>query len=137
MNKYIFLFALAVITVLSFTSCSKDDDEKFNYPMETLYGTWEGTEIKVGSTTIDLTDFWTPSKYQFSTTFKSDGTYYGRGYFGTGEGTYKATGDMIYTYVDGQEYARYKVISLEYKEATLLMTTPGGSTAQIKVRKKI
>lgn len=131
-----FLLATVVITAMSFISCSNDDDDKFNYPMETLYGTWEGTEIKVGDTTIDLTSFWTPSKYQFKTTFKSDGTYYGQGYFGTDSGTYKATGDMIYTYVDGQEYAKYKVLSLTNNEATLLMTTPGGETAQIKVRKE-
>ena len=34
--------------VFVFSSCSEDEDKnsKFNYPMETLYGTWEATHIK-------------------------------------------------------------------------------------------
>lgn len=37
---------LCAACVFVFSSCSKEE-ENFDYPMEVLYGTWEGTEMKV------------------------------------------------------------------------------------------
>jgi len=134
MKKYLLVMVALMATVLSFTSCSSDDEEEgFNYPMENLYGTWEGTEIKTDEATIDLTN-WLWYEYDFSITFNSDGTYRGKGYFGNGTGTYKAQGDMIYTYVSGTEYARYKVLSFDGSNATLIMYM-GDESIQIKVKK--
>lgn len=118
------------------SACSSDDEDSFNYPMETLYGTWEGVEIDIDGTIIDLTD-WVYSKYRFSATFNSDGTYSGSGYFGNGSGTYKANGDMIYTYIDGKEYLRYQVVSMQGNTSTLIMIMEGSDeTLKVKVRKK-
>jgi hypothetical protein len=130
------LFLLAMLPMLVFTACSDDDEESFNYPMEELYGTWEGTEIDMDGTIIDLTD-WVYSKYRFSATFNQDGTYSGSGYFGNGSGKYKATGDMIYTYIDGKEYMRYQVVSMKGNKATLIMMMEGSDeTLKVSVKKK-
>lgn len=134
MKKVLFLLAMLPMVLLS--ACSSDDEDSFNYPMETLYGTWEGVEIDIDGTIIDLTD-WVYSKYRFSATFNSDGTYSGSGYFGNGSGTYKANGDMIYTYIDGKEYLRYQVVSMQGNTATLIMIMEGSDeTLKVKVRKK-
>ncbi len=135
MRKVLFLLAMLPMVLLS--ACSNDDDEdSFNYPMETLYGTWEGVEIDMDGTIIDLTHG-IYSKYLFSATFNSDGTYSGSGYFGNGSGTYKANGDMIYTYINRKEYLRYQVISMQGNTATLIMIMEGSDeTLKVKVRKK-
>ena len=127
---------LCAVFMFVFSSCSKDDREDFGYPIETLYGTWEGTDMKVKDTWIDLTN---PlySKFSFSITFYSDETYYGKGYFGTGKGTYKARENMIYTYVYGEEYYVYKIKSLNGNKAELLMGVTGSDDwIEIKVEKK-
>lgn len=56
------------------TGCSKDDEENFDYPMETLYGTWEGTGIYMESNNkwIDPSN-WMYSEFQFSITFYEGG----------------------------------------------------------------
>lgn len=134
--KKLFVILLCATCVFMVSSCSKDDDENFDYPMETLYGTWEGTGMKVNNTWIDLTNIFY-SKFAFSITFYSDGTYTGKGYFGNGKGTYKAEKDMIYTYVDGEEYYVYKVKSLDGNKAELLMGVTGSDDwLDIKVEKK-
>jgi hypothetical protein len=124
--------------VFVFSSCSEDEDKnsKFNYPMETLYGTWEATHIK-----FDADDSWTSlswmgSKYQFSATFYNDGRYYGRGYFGTGWGTYKASGNIISTFVSDKEYYTYKVHSLSNSEAHVTMSFRGAESMDVKFKKQ-
>lgn len=136
MKKLFSLILLCTACMFIFSSCSKEDGEDFDYPMETLYGTWEGTDMKVKDTWIDLTNI-LYSKFSFSITFHSDGTYYGKGYFGNGDGTYKAIGNMIYTYVDGEEYYSYKIKSLDNNKAELLMGVTGSDDwIEIKVEKK-
>ena len=111
MKKTILSMLLAVMTVgLSavFTSCSSDDDEnKFDYPMSTLYGTWETTEVNG----LDVTSFLF-YEYRAEITFYENGKYYGRGYFGTGNGTYTAAGKTITTYVNGEKYLTYTISKL-------------------------
>ena len=64
-------------------------------------------------------------------------TYSGSGYFGNGSGTYKAEGDMIYTYIDGEELYRYKVHSISNGIAEVSMGVAGDNiTLEIKLQKK-
>lgn len=128
---------LIMASLVCFTSCSKDDDEDgFDYPMETLIGTWEGTDVYIDGKWYDITGYWY-SDLQFSITFYDGGKYYGKGYFGTGSGTYTAKGKTIKTYVNGKPYYVYEVISLDNKKAHLYMGVEGSNEKiQIKVVKK-
>lgn len=102
--------------------------------MDTLCGTWEGIAVKTDSGWIDITGS-AFSRFQFAITFHSDGTYYGKGYFGTGGGTYKAFGKTIETYVDGELYYTYHVNSMTSNQAELTMSAKG-SGMEIRVQKK-
>lgn len=128
------LFTILVFTVTTlFLSCNRNE---FDYPMDTIYGTWEGIELGVDGNWIDLTDSFF-SEFRFSITFYEDGTYYGRGYFGTGSGTYRAKDDIIYTYVDDKPYRNYRVLSLNNNRAELEMFVDGAEgTINLKVEKQ-
>lgn len=132
MRKNFILFLVLATTLTGFLSCSDDDD--FDYPMETLYGKWNGTEVEIDGKWIDITG-WVYQKLQFSIEFHSDGTYYGDGYFGTGSGTYKAKNNVITTYVDGDEYGIYHIKSLSENEVVATMSF-GGESMNIKAKKK-
>lgn len=137
MKKY--LFAL-LVCVMAFAGCSKDDETpKFNYDLETLYGTWRVTEVqqKDGSF-FDVTTSVAEMVFEPTyATFNENGTYSGRGEFGTGSGTYKAEGNTIYTYVEGVEYLRYEVKSLSGEKCHLVMKKQGSSsTLEIKCTKQ-
>lgn len=134
--KKVLLSVLLIASIITFTSCSKDDEPKFGYPMESLYGTWEGTGINVNGNWIDLTSFlW--YEYRFTIKFNSDGSYYGSGYFGNGGGTYKAEGNVVSTYIDGEEYAKYTIKSLSNNKAELTMSMNGSSeTVELRVQKQ-
>lgn len=126
------LFLLAMLPMFVFSSCSDDDD--FDYPMETLYGTWNATDVKVDGRWYDVTTY-PYTKFGMSISFRSDGTFSGKGYFGTGSGTYEATGNTIITYLDGEEYMSYTVNSLSDKNAELTMSMDGESI-DIKAKKQ-
>ena len=118
MKKFILLLAVAT---LAFASCSKDDDGigQFDFDKELLYGSWAVTH-------------WGDHPWNFeatSNTFYRDGTYFGTGIWGTGSGTYKVAGRRITTYVDGEMFMYYDVISIEGKTCVLL---PGNSITQSK-----
>ena len=134
MKKIFLMWMLVFAAVVSFSSCSDDDESKFDYPMDTLYGTWEVTEIMAGGTWYDVTKY-PYDKFAMSISFKSDGTYYGSGYLGNGSGTYTAEGKTIVTYVSGEEYVRYTVKSLTSNTAELSMLMGEGSI-DVKARKK-
>lgn len=66
--------------------------------------------------------------WPFKTTyasFKSDGTYYGSGYFGTGSGTWSIRGNTVNTYVGGELYASYEIISVTSTTSELKMSMDG------------
>ena len=54
MKKLTFMMLLAAFFTLCITSCSKDDDDSFAYPMEQLYGKWKAVEIKVDGKWYDI-----------------------------------------------------------------------------------
>ena len=82
MKKYLFLLLTLVVTSLAFVSCSDDDDD--NQYNSAIVGTWKVTEVKTSQSGSYMD--W-PFKTTYAS-FKSDGTYYGSGYFGTGSGTW-------------------------------------------------
>ncbi|MBQ7664943.1 MAG: lipocalin family protein [Bacteroidaceae bacterium] len=139
MKKYFSLLAVLLLTTIScftFTSCGDDDDTDngFNYPIETIYGTWEAQEIEVDGKWYNITVF-PYTRFAMSITFYSNGRFYGTGYFGTGSGTYKAVDNKIVTYLEGEEYMVYTIISLSENFAELTMSD-GGDTMRIRAKKK-
>ena len=57
MKKLTIMMLLAAFFTLCVTSCSKDDDDSFAYPMEQLYGKWKAVEIKVDGRWYDVTKY--------------------------------------------------------------------------------
>lgn len=134
------IFALLAVFMLAFSGCSKDDNEpKFNYDMNTLYGKWRVTEVqqKDGSF-LNVTSSIAEQVFKPTyATFNENGTYSGSGAFGNGSGTYKAEGNTIYTYIEGAEYLRYEVKSLSGNKCHLVMKETGSSsTLEIKCTKQ-
>lgn len=121
MKKLTFMMLLAAFFTLCVTSCSKDDDDSFAYPMEQLYGKWKAVEIKVDGKWYDVTKY-PYTRFGMDITFYENGKFYGSGYLGNGSGTYTVSGKTITTYVSGKEYAVYTVNSLSGNEADLPIT---------------
>ncbi|MBQ7997514.1 MAG: lipocalin family protein [Paludibacteraceae bacterium] len=115
------ILSLLLFVAVLFVGCKEKN--QFNYPLETLYGTWQFKQVKF-SPSEDYQTWLLTATYA---TFYSDGTYTGRGYFGNGKGTYETKGDDIITYVQGEEYATYTVLSLTGSRAELKMSMPGSS----------
>ena len=116
---------ILLATIISFSGCSNDDDDQPS--LNDIVGTWKLSQVSTnnGGNFID---------WPFETTtatFKSDGTYFGRGYFGTGSGTWKQNGKTIITYVNGEEYVRYEVKELSASTCTLVMSV-GSESIWIK-----
>lgn len=101
------LFLLS--SMFFFSSCQKEPS--FDYPMTTLYGNWETTEVKTAGweNIVNSSYYYT---LPLSHIFYEDGSYYCRCFFGDIVGTYKASGKTIIIYVNGNEEARYDVFSL-------------------------
>jgi len=133
---YLNMMTALMVAILSvgFASCSSDDDDDdFNYPKESLYGTWKMSEVKMSENDSYIS--W-PMKAT-TATFNSDGTYSGSGYFGNGSGTYTAKGNTITTYVSDKVYIVYTVLSLSGSTAELKMTMPNSDkTLWIKCVKR-
>lgn len=126
--KQLKFVAILMIGLLSFgfQSCSSDDDEP---TVNDIVGTWKLTEVS----TNDGASFTSWILQTTTATFNADGTYSGKGYFGTGSGTWKQSGKMITTYIDGSEYIRYEVKELTSSTCTLVMSMKGSdSTIWVK-----
>ena len=134
MKKLTFMMLLAAFFTLCVTSCSKDDDDSFAYPMEQLYSTWKAVEIKVDGKWYDVTKY-PYTRFGMDITFYEGGKFYGSGYLGNGSGTYTVSGKTITTYVSGKEYAVYTVNSLNGNEADLTLRM-GSETLQMKAKKQ-
>lgn len=139
MKKFLFACITCMIAGIAFVGCSKDNSSKFDYDLDLLYGTWRMTHIMQSNG--DYFDVTTPvGEIAFEptyATFNPDGTYSGHGEFGNGSGTYSASGKTITTYVDGEEYLKYYVLSLDGSNAELELSMTGSeSTLKIKVAKQ-
>ena len=134
MKRLTFMMLLVAFFTLCVTSCSKDDDDSFAYPMEQLYGKWKAVEIKVDGRWYDVTRY-PYTRFGMNITFYENGTFYGSGYLGNGSGTYKVSGKTITTYVSGKEYAVYTINSLSGYKADLTLRM-GSETLQMKVEKQ-
>lgn len=139
MKKFLFIFsAIMGLTTLQ-TSCKKDDPapQRFEYALETLHGTWRITHIetKDGAMFDVTTPIAAKTIKPTYATFNADGTYSGRGYFGEGSGTYKASGKTITCYIDGTEFMKYDVLSLSGNICELRMSKPG-SDLSLRIRCK-
>lgn len=111
---------MAVVT-LSLASCSKDDKDE---PSKSdIVGTWVLSQVSSDNSKFIAWPF-----EKTSASFNSDGTYYGKGYFGTGSGTWKQKGNTITTYVGGEVYIQYDVLELGKSTCTLKMSMPGSSS---------
>lgn len=117
MKKALLFLAIAA---LAFASCSSSDDDgigNFDYDTELIYGTWEVTHAD-------------GFEWQYMTTtasFYPDGTYYGQGYFGDGNGTYKLSGKRVTCYVGGEKYMWYDVVHLNATTCELVANHQLGS----------
>lgn len=131
MKKYKLLMLIFASAALLFSGCSKDDELQ-----KQIIGTWDGIEVKTNSGWIDITSSYY-SNYQFSITFHENGTYYGTGYFGTGNGTYTLNESTTVTYVNGNEYYRYDIYSVSGNVAHMRMySTRSTGSIEIKARKR-
>ena len=128
MKKFLFMLFAVVLSAMTIVSCSKDDSDEID---DAIIGTWKLTEVKMSETGSYIA--W-PFKTTYSS-FKSDGTYSGSGYFGTGEGTWSKKGKTVNTYVAGQLYASYEVLSVTATDAELKMTIDD-SSIWIKCKKQ-
>ena len=121
MKKHLFLLLTLVVATVAFVSCSNDDDD--NQYNSDIVGTWKITEVKTSQSGSYIA--W-PFKTTYAS-FKSDGTYYGSGYFGNGSGTWSIKGNTLNTYVGGELYASYEIITVTSTTSELKMSMDGES----------
>ena len=121
MKKHLFLLLTLVVATVAFVSCSNDDDD--NQYESAIVGTWKITDVKTSQSGTYIS--W-PFKTTYAS-FKSDGTYYGSGYFGAGSGTWSVKGNTVNTYVGGELYASYEIISVTSTTSELKMSMDGES----------
>ena len=134
MKKLSIMMLLGAFFCLCLTSCSKDDDDSFAYPMEQLYGKWKAVEVQVDGRWYDVTRY-PYTRFGMDITFYEGGRFYGSGYLGNGSGTYEVSGKTIRTFVSGKEYAVYTVNSLTGNKADLTLSM-GSESLQIKAEKQ-
>lgn len=131
MKKILFMLFAVLLSAMTVVSCSKDDSDKIENAIDDeIVGTWKLTDVKTSETGSYST--WPYAETYAS--FKSDGTYYGSGWFGTGKGTWTKKGKIISTFVDGQLYFTYEVISISSSYAELKMSIED-TTLWIKCKK--
>src|SRR5690606_25207256 len=110
MKKYLLLAFVAVATLVG---CGKDGEKEPESPYKSsIVGTWELTHFNGASVESK------PEVFNQTTTitFGSNGSYSGKGVFGNGSGTYELSGSTARTYIDGELYHTYEIISLSRSE---------------------
>lgn len=133
------MFFLALVALLSVACSKSDDNPTTNFPLENLYGTWRITEVEQSDGTMfnvtsDLAEAYFEPTYA---TFNKDNTFSGRGYFGSGSGTYKAEGSFITCYVEGVEFLKYEIEGFSNTECVLKIHKKGSSkTIKVKCTKQ-
>ncbi len=126
---------LALFCVLH-SSCTKGIRKGFDYPLDSLYGTWDGVAIRIdsGGHWVDITKS-SYTELEFGIDFYEDESYYGFSSYGNGFGTYTAEGLRITTYVDGEEFLYYDIVSFSGESAEVVMKQKG-SKSVIGIRLK-
>lgn len=135
MKKLLCFMLLCATTLVSFTSCSKEDDESIS--KSKIIGTWEAKQVKVDGDWITIPS---NSRYSMSMRFYEDGRYYGKSdIFGSGYGTYKISGHTIKTYIDGEYMYTYRINSITDTTAEVTMIdedSSSRSSLDIRLNKK-
>lgn len=133
--KKVFSLMLLLATILTFTACGDDDEPKNNISKEQLIGIWDATTVQFNNDGkwLDTTN---RPDLASSIYFYEDGTYYGYGALGNGDGTYTLSGNTIKTYVDGQLYGTYVVEFLVGNVAELTLAM-GAETMGIRAKKSM
>ena len=119
------------VVPLHYESEWHDDSDNGNYKKSLIVGTWEIKEVK--TTEAGMYVDW-PFERTYAS-FKSDCTYYGSGYFGTGRGTWPLKGNTVKTYVDGKLYASYTIISATSTASEMKMSF-GEKSIWVKCKKQ-
>ena len=109
MKKLLFIL-LSVVAL--FSSCSKDDDEILVIKGSDVYGLWTTTEVESNGKWIDVKNPGYKDLRAYARFYK-DGTNWGVGALGIVYGTGSVACNIRATFVDGEEYIKYKVDSLE------------------------
>lgn len=119
---------LSVSISFLFSSCQKPDDNGqepdpapgtvIQIDRTLLYGTWDVMKAKYAPDAV-LTDW----EHEYTcATFKENGLYEGKGYYGNGEGIYTIENNIIKVLIGNELYVSYEVLSLEEETATLCAT---------------
>lgn len=131
------LILVGVLTVSTFISCEKEKPkEEINYS-KLIVGTWQVTHIERDSVMVDITQppYSTSIGYT-SATFSSGGAYSSEGFFATGNGTYTIQGNIIMTFIEGEENYSYEIISLTKTDGTMKAGMTGSfTTIKFKCKK--
>lgn len=121
------IFTMLLCAVTFFTSCSNDNDDLIS--KNDIVGTWEAKQIKVDGNWITIPS---NSRYSMSMTFYEDGRYYGESdFFGTGNGTYKISGNSIKTYADGEYMYTYRINNITDTMAEVTMIDEDSSSEDL------
>ena len=96
-----------------------------------IVGTWEMTAVKTSESGMYVD--WPFNKTY--ATFNADGSYYGSGYFGTGRGTWSLKGNTLNTYVEGELFASYTIISATSTVSEMKMSI-GDESIWVKCKKQ-
>lgn len=120
------------VVVAALVGCGKDGDtsDQESPYKSSIVGTWELTHFN-GTPVSALPDVFSRTT---TITFGADGSYSGGGVFGSGSGTYVLEGSVAKTYIDGELYHTYEIVSLSGDVVEAKMTDASG-TATIKAKK--
>ena len=124
MKKTLYFLMAVLFTTISLSLVSCSDDDKDAVSKSDIVGTWKLSQV---STNDGISYIAWPFE-NTTATFNANGTYSGKGYFGTGTGTWKQKGKTITTYVDGTEYIKYEVLEIAASTCTLKMGVTGSSS---------
>jgi|SRR5690606_16253702 len=128
MKKQLLILCLAIFAL---AGCSKDEenDPQNRYATE-IVGTWELTHFNDS----DVSQYPEVFPERTTITFSQNGKYSGKGKFGNGEGTYEIDDNVISTYIDGDKYFTYEILSLE-REIVEANMTDRSTTAKIRAER--
>ena len=128
--RFVGMAFFAILMCVNLASCSNSDEDEFKLtgPYATkIIGTWEITHYGDGKVWIPWTNKTTTA------TFNSDGRYSGRGYFGTGTGTFELSNSHITCYIEGEVFMQYDIVSVEGDVAILTMY-PKSSSDKLTIK---